>query len=173
LNLRDTPSALAKITDEKNLALFEHYKVLSRRELTARAAILYQTFSHRLAVEALCLRDMAATMVLPAAIACQGRLASSICAARSASAELKLGPQEKLLSEIASGIGRLREGIAALEHAHHAAEKAGDEVATAGAFRDKVRPAMEAVREACDALEGAVDDDLWPLPKYSELLMVH
>jgi glutamine synthetase len=173
LNLRDTPSGLAKLTDEKNLVLFEQYKVLSRRELTARAAILHQTFSHRLAVEALCLRDLAATMILPAAIACQARLAGSIAAARAASPDLKLGSQEKLLAEVVAGIGKLREGIASLEHAHHAAEKAGDEVATAAAFRDKVRPAMDAVRETCDALEGVVDDDLWPLPKYFELLMVH
>ena len=67
----------------------------------------------------------------------------------------------------------LRTGLVALESAHHAAEEAGDEAALAVAFRDQVRPAMAAVRDACDSLEGVVDDDLWPLPKYAELLMVH
>jgi glutamine synthetase len=173
LNLRDTPAALERFDAEKNLALFERYSVLSRRELTARANILRQAYSHRLAVEALCLREMAATMVLPVALEHQARIAGAINATRSASPKLDLTRQERGLAQVAADVARLSEGIEALEAAHHAAEEAGDESATAAAFRDRVRPAMDAIREVCDALEGAIDDDLWPLPKYSELLMIH
>ncbi|MEM7311163.1 MAG: glutamine synthetase III [Planctomycetota bacterium] len=173
LNLPDTPSALARITDEKNLALFEEYNVLTRRELEARANILNQAYAHRLGVEALCMHDMASTQVLPAAIAYQERIARSIGHARAAVPGLDLVRQEELVSEVAGLIARLREGLAALERAHGDAEGAGDEAASAASYRDGVRPSMSAVRAACDELEGLVDDDLWPLPKYSELLMVH
>ena len=173
LNLRDTPSAIATLSTEKNQVLFERYNVLTRRELTARATILNQTFAHRLGVEALCMLDMASTMVLPAAISYQSRIAGAIGSARNASADLDLSEQEALLGEVVGGIGRLRRGLIALEGAHQAAERAGDEEAMAIAYRDTVCPVMETVRDAADQLEGLVDDDLWPLPKYAELLMVH
>ena len=76
---------------------------------------------------------------------------------------------------MSSGHGRgladkLVDAIHALEHAQHAAHEAGSVHAEAKAFCDKVIPAQDALREVADELETLVDDDLWPLPKYRELL---
>jgi glutamine synthetase len=71
---------------------------------------------------------------------------------------------------IASQLDQLVDAIHALEHAQHAAHEAGSVHAEAKAFHDSVIPAQAAVRAAADELETLVADDLWPLPKYRELL---
>jgi glutamine synthetase len=65
---------------------------------------------------------------------------------------------------------RLVDAIHALEHAQHAAHEAGSVQAEARAFVDQVIPAQNALRAAADELETIVSDELWPLPKYRELL---
>jgi glutamine synthetase len=76
-----------------------------------------------------------------------------------------------MLEEVSSGVKSLQNGIAALE-ASMAEGESGQLVAGAAHCRDSVLPAMGAVREAADALEGLVADDLWPLPTYQEMLFI-
>jgi glutamine synthetase len=76
----------------------------------------------------------------------------------------------KLADKIAALTDTLVDKIDALEAAQEAAHKAGSLHAEAKAFKEKVIPAQEAVREVADTLETLVSDELWPLPKYRELL---
>jgi glutamine synthetase len=174
LNAKNTPDALALFASEKNIALFERYGVLSRRETTARANIFYSAYVHRVAVEALTMVQLGSTAILPAGVAYQERLADSINAARAAAPRAELGEQEELLLEVSAAIGRL---LAASKHlqASHARleEKGGDAVAQALHCRDQILPAMLDLRTHADRLETLVDDALWTLPKYHELLFVH
>ena len=71
---------------------------------------------------------------------------------------------------VAALTDKLVDAIHGLEHAQHAAHEAGSVHAEAKAFKDKVIPAQAALREVADALETLVSDELWPLPKYRELL---
>jgi glutamine synthetase len=174
INAKNTPDALALFASEKNQAVFERYGVLSRRETTARSNIFYSAYVHRVAVEALTMAQLASTAVLPAGIAYQQRLADSINAARAASPKAELAEQENLLVELSSTLGRLRAALRHLREAHeHTEEKNGDGVAQATHCRDQLLPAMVDLRAHADRLESLVDDALWPLPKYHELLFVH
>jgi len=173
LNLTDTPSALAHFATGPNIELFERYRILSRRETEARARIQYTAYVHRVGVEALAMHKIASTAILPAAVQYQRVLAESLIAARSAT-KADLSPQQALLDEVAGLTGALKTGIDRLEAAHRGLEEQHGEAADAAAFcRDRILPVMEEVRGRADRLEVLVDDSLWPLPKYSELLFVH
>ena len=173
LNAKNTPDALATFPSEKNQALFERYAVLSRRETTARSNIFYSAYIHRVAVEALTMVQLASTALLPAGIAYQKQLADAINSARAAAPRAELGEEEKLLVELTSTVGRLRAALAHLKETHAHLEEKPDAVAQAVHSRDQILPAMLELRTHADRLEGMVDDSLWPLPKYHELLFVH
>jgi len=173
LNLKNTPDALAYFASEKNQALFEKYTVLSRRETAARSNVFYSAYTHRIAVEALTMVQVASTAILPAGIAYQKALADSLNAARAAAPRADLGEQEKLLVELSSTLSRARAAIVHLKETHHALEEKSDAVAQAMHCRDQILPAMLDLRAHADRLEGVVDDALWPLPRYHELLFVH
>jgi glutamine synthetase len=174
LNMKDTPTALSAFSAKKNVELFDRYKVFSPRETESRANVLNQMYVHRVSVEALTMKDIASTLILPAAIEFQKRLADSILSTAAASKEADLKPQRDLLAQVATGINRLKTATDALSRARHEAEE--EEAGTtqrAAAFRDRVLPAMIAVREPADLLETLIADDLWPLPKYREILFLH
>ena len=140
--------------------MFSHFGVLSERELAARVEIIWERYVKVSNIEANCALDLARTMILPAAVAYLGRLAGA--------------GQSKGVAQVTDHVAaltdRLVDAIHALEHAQHAAHEAGSVHAEAKAFHDQVIPAQNAVREAADELETLVADDLWPLPKYRELL---
>ena len=174
LNLKDTPAALERFASEENIQLFEKYGVLSRREAVSRSNVWYRGYGHRVGVEALSMQQIAATQLLPAAVEYQRRLAESIVLTRSASARVDLAEQEEMLGELASTIGRLKVALDRLATVQRGAEELGhDDVPLAVFSRDKILPAMNEVRTHADRLETLVDDSLWPLPKYSELLFIH
>jgi glutamine synthetase len=174
LNLRDTPAALSTFASSANTALFDAYKVFSPRECESRATVLNQMYAHRVSVEALSMRDVASTMILPAAMACQERVARSIAAVVAVNPGADLKPQREHLGQISDAINRLRALTADIGKArHHAEETRGSANDVARAFQSNVVPAMVKAREQADLLETLVDDDLWPLPKYREMLFLH
>jgi glutamine synthetase len=174
LNLKDTPSALAHFAAAKNVALFETHKVFTSRETLSRAHVLNLAYAHRVAVEAHCMHTMAATQILPAAQEHQRRLAQAIRWTREAAPKAELAADERALVAHSELIGRLREATAALDSRLHAAEDAhgGAPAALAAALRDQVVPAMREVRALADQIEATIEDGLWPLPKYQEMLFL-
>ena len=173
LNLKETPSALASWTAPKNEALFARYGVLNSRETHARSSVYYNMYSHRLNVEALSMLEIASTSILPVAIGCQKRVADSIKAVSEVSPKIDLRSQLGLLEHVSAEIGRLQAACERLRVAQKEAEHgSGSHQAKAESFRDNVLPAMQQVRSSADVLEGLVEDDLWPLPKYRELLFI-
>ncbi|MBL8857982.1 MAG: glutamine synthetase III [Planctomycetes bacterium] len=174
LNLRDTPAALASFASPTNTAMFDAYHVFSPRECESRATVLNRMYAHRVSVEALSMRDIASTMILPAAMMCQKRVADSIQSVINVNPQADLKSQRELLAQITDAINKLRTATGEISKARHAAEETkGNDNAIAHAFRDILIPVMNRVREQADLLEQIVDDDLWPLPKYREILFVH
>ena len=173
-NLRDTPSALLAFSAKTNIELFDKYKVFSPRETESRATVQNLMYVHRVSVEALSMRDIASTMILPAAMQFQRDIAESIAAVTAVQPQADVKSQRELLNQVSEAIQRLRGAVADLNRARHAAEETrGSANDTAAAFRDRVLPLMNQVREQADLLEGLVDDQLWPLPKYREMLFLH
>jgi len=165
LNLTTTPDALATLTDEKNIAVFDAYDVLTAPELESRKEILSEQYALTLNVEAATTESLAKTMVLPAAL----RYLAEIGEAAEVAEDLGLdGSGTKETAEVViTQVNALRKALGTLVKARTAAHKAKDESV---AMKDKVIPAMTKVREACDALEQEVPADLWPLPTYRDML---
>ena len=135
--------------------------MLSKRELESRYEVFVEQYSSKLNIEAETTATMARTMILPAAM----RHAEIIDDAGESPG------LERLKAETAGIIDELVEAIFALEKANdHDGPDGG--VTHAKYMRDTVIPAMSAVRGRADRLERIVTDDLWPIPKYSEMLFI-
>ena len=172
LHLRTTPEALARLNDPKNLALFSKYNVLSEREWLSRTEIVAEAYQEKLRVEARVALDIAATLFIPAGLRAQKKTADSILATRAVSADLDLDVQVRHLTSIANLISSLQGGIDDLRARIAERVEHDDPVAACADCRDRLIPAMANLREPADKLEALVADDLWPLPKYRELLTI-
>jgi glutamine synthetase len=173
-NLRDTPAALRHFASDTNVALFEKYGIFSERETRSRGQVLTEKYVQLIHAEFLSSLQLGRTTILPAALTYQHRVAESIAAVQRVSAQIDVGPQVELLQRVAGEVGRLEQALDALAAAGEKGEGLhGAGLEQAEYYRDEVVPAMVAVRASADVLEGLVDDDLWPLPTYRELLWVN
>ncbi len=173
LNRRTTPEALSALSDEKNAKLFERFGVLTAHELESRANVSNEIYASKIRVEALAAIDMAQTMILPAASAFQSQLSETIRGVRGVDESIPTGAQVEALHCTAAGAVALQDAVNALNEALAKVDGAGHgEAEHAHAMLTEVIPQMEKVRAAADGLEKVVDDDLWPLPKYRELMFI-
>jgi glutamine synthetase len=169
LNLRNSLDSMDLLTEEKNLALFEKYGVLSRREVESRHEIAVDQYFKTINIEGETTADMARTMILPAAIRYLSELMTTAERARElgVAADGVLRTQEEvdvLVTELRQAVERL---------VAQNAELGGDDVhSKARHMRDGIVPAMLDVRGVVDRLEKAVPDDIWPLPTYRDMLFV-
>jgi glutamine synthetase len=156
-NLRTTVEALPWLVEKQTIQTMEYYNVLTERELESRFEVFVEQYSTNANIEAETAASIARTMLLPAAVRHLN--------------ELKAADHSGLVAESEGLVDEFYEAILALEKANidHPAEE-GLELAKY--MRDTVIPAMEAVRAVADRLERIVADDLWPLPKYSEMLFI-
>jgi glutamine synthetase len=159
LNLTATPDALPYLVNDDTIKLFEHYKVLSKRELESRYEVFFEQYVTKLNIESETAAAIAKTMLLPAA-------------ARHLALLREAGLTD-LAESITEMIKEFTYEIDALEKVNLEEEQPHDDLlAHAKYMHDKVLPEMSDVRAAADKLEKVVADDLWPLPKYSEILFI-
>jgi glutamine synthetase len=168
-NLRNSVDALPVILRRDTVELFGKYKVYSERELQSRFTILAENYVKTVNVEGRLTSLMARTMILPASLRYQAEVANTVTATKAAGVDNSA--QADLLRSLTAVISDFQKAIAELDKtlAHHAD---GDLLIHARHFRDKVLPAMSAVRALGDKLETMVADDLWPLPTYREMLFI-
>ena len=156
-NLRTTPDALPEVLAEPTLKAFEKYEVLSHRELESRFEVWSEQYTIGANIESETAAMMARTMLLPAAL----RHIALVEAAG----------MDALAAEARTLTGEFAEAISALEEANSYPDGVeGLELAVYA--RDNQLTALASVRELGDQLEKIVADDLWPLPKYSEILFI-
>jgi glutamine synthetase len=159
LNLTATPDAMPYLVSDQTQELFSNYGVLSERELESRYEVFLEQYVTKLNIEAETAAAIARTLLVPAA----ARYISVLVAAQLPS----------LASEVEQELSTLVDGTRALESANLAENQPhGDVLGHAEYMRDTTIPAMATVRESADKLEKLVADDLWPLPKYSEILFI-
>ena len=169
LNHRTSVDAYAEAIKPDVVKAFEKYGVLNERELRARYDVAVEQYNKTINIEAQLMVLMANRYILPAAYRYQGQLAESVAAIKAAGATAKEARRSldeiiKLTDEMKVRTDKLQ---GALEH-----ESNGEPEKHAKFMRDKVVPAMTALREVGDALECIVPQDLWPLPTYREMLFV-
>ena len=158
-NLRTTPDALPEVLSKPTVSMFERYEVLSKRELESRQEVWAEQYGITANIEAETTADIARTMIAPAAL----RYLALIDEAGNTS----------LKPELKKALDALVKALAKLDKANvYPAGVEDDATKLSKHALAKQIPAMEEVREAGDKLEKLVSDDLWPLPKYSEILFI-
>jgi glutamine synthetase len=162
-NLQQTPDALPWLVEDETVAVFEAYDVLSARELHARYEVGVEQYVTKINIEGETAASMARTMLLPAAV----KWLAALGEAGSGSGV------ERLRSEMAGLVNEFVDAIFALEAANREhPDEDGDVLHGAKYVQGAVLPAMDRVRAVADRLERIVPDDVWPLPKYSEILFI-
>jgi glutamine synthetase len=166
-NLRTTIDALPELVSPEAIELFSKYGVFSDREMHSRYEVGIEQYVMTVGVEANLTLEIGRTTILPAAIRYQTELAANVAALKGAGVEADTSTLETVSAPLAA----LRSGLVGLEAAIAGLhDLAGLDEATYA--RDSILPAMLAVREAADELEGLVADDLWALPTYQEMLYI-
>ena len=173
-NSPDMVSALKHFTDRETIEVLGKYRVLSEREVRSRSDILYEGYAATVTIEGRTALEMGRTIILPAVFAYQRDLAATVAALAAAVKPGFAKHQKTLLEKVSEHAGIFMETLDSLERVLEAA--AGhrhDPSAMARECRDAIVPAMAACREEADMLESLLDDALWPLPKYREMLWLY
>jgi glutamine synthetase len=163
-NLRQSPEALPWLIEPSTVEVFSRYEVLTERELHSRYEVSLEQYVTTINIEGETAASIARTMLLPAAIRWLATLQ-----------DVSGGPGvARLVEESSELVDQFVERIFALEQANekHPVDEDENPLEAAKYVQGTVLPAMQAVREVADKLERIVPDDLWPLPKYSEILFI-
>jgi glutamine synthetase len=166
-NMKTTVDALPVLGTPEIVALFEKYKVLSKRETLSRLDIYLEQYCKTINVESKLVVEMAKTMIFPAAIRYQSELAVTCANLKAVGYTFDTNTLDKVTALVKS----LQDSTAALEKTMEQHGASGL-LAEAKHYCHDVVPAMAAVRKTADELEGIVADDLWPLPTYQEMLFI-
>jgi glutamine synthetase len=158
-NLRSTPDALPWLVEKGTVALFKKYKVLSKRELESRHEVFLEQYAVKINIESETAASLARTGILPASVRYLNEL-------RASGLDELVEEVEPLVKELNFAIGKLEDVNLPESQDDTTAEK------WASYVHDTVIPAMDDVRDVSDRLEKVVADDLWPLPKYQEMLFI-
>lgn len=169
-NLRTTVDAIPAFITKKSIELFAKHGVLTEAELHSRYHIKLDTYIKMLSIEAGLMSSMGATQILPAALEYQRRVATTIKETEDVLPSASLTGQRKLLEMIAQSVERFISRLQHLDRSRAAVPETEDHLVVATYFRDFVIPAMQELRTAGDELEVVLDDSLWPMPKYRQLL---
>ena len=160
--------AISALTTEKAIKLFGEFGVLSRTELESRAEVKYELYSKAVNIEARTMVQMAGKELLPAIMTYCGQLADSANAVRACGIDSSV--QEETLSKLTECLKEASASLRLLDEAIRMAEQVPEGRERAVALRDKVVPAMEALRRPVDIAEGYVDRRAWPVPTYADLV---
>ncbi|MBR6111264.1 MAG: glutamine synthetase III [Paludibacteraceae bacterium] len=163
-------------TTPESVKMFESLGVFSKRELEARNEIKWETYTKKIQIEARVLGDMAINNIIPVATRYQSLLLDNVYKMTQVYGKdeaLKLaGTDSDLIREISERIAKIKTLTADLVEARKVANKIEAEREKAVAYHDTVVPFFEKIRYEIDKLEMIVDDEMWTLPKYRELLFI-
>ncbi len=159
-----------------SIAMFESTGVMTKVELEARNEVKWETYTKKIQIEARVLGDLAMNHIVPVAIEYQSRLLDNVYKMKGlfAEEEAKRLSEENIaiIKEISERTAYIKEHVDAMVNARKVANKIEGERAKAIAYHDTIAPMLEQIRYHIDKLELIVDDKMWTLPKYRELLFI-
>ena len=166
LNLPTTVDALPLFSTENNIALFEKHGVLSRTEMESRTEIFIEDYCKKLHIEAVTMSDMARNLLLPAITTYLNELADVAGKLKSIGVE----PDVTVLKKLSVLYAKSVKNVTKLDRVLAGIEGDPDDIEKARAYRDKVIPAMNALRSSVDKAELLTAKKYWPIPTYADLL---
>lgn len=172
----NVPEAYKVFHDSKTVELMTSVGILSERELEARFEVLNETYIKKLQIEARVLGDLATNHIIPTAIKFQNSLINNVLGLKELFGKddyQELSSQQiAIIKKVSGYIQTLREDVNGIKEARKSINSIEDISDKAIAYANKIYPFMEKLRVSADKLEMLVDDELWPLPKYRELLFL-
>lgn len=172
-NLTTTPPALDAYVSKSSLKLFEEVGIFSHREVEARHEILLETYIKKIQIESRVMGDLAINHIIPAAIRYQTVLAKNVEGLKNIGMKTdSMSMQMDMIKEISEHLNMIKSNVDNMIEARKKANKIENVRAKAVAYCDEVRSYFDVIRYHVDKLETMVDDELWPLAKYRELVMI-
>ena len=173
---KSCPIIFERYLDDASVQMFESLGVMTRKELEARNEVKWETYTKKIQIEARVLGDLSMNHIIPVATRYQTQLLqniSNMAVVFPIDTADKLSARNKqIIQEIAERTSAIEKGVEDLVEARKKANKIADEHLKAIAYHDTVEPTLDLIRYQADKLELIVDDSLWPLPKYRELLFI-
>ena len=161
---------------EDSVRMFESAGVMTRKELEARNEVKWETYTKKIQIEARVLGDLVMNHVVPVAIEYQSKLIDNVYKMKqifpAEEAEKLSAENMAIIRKIAEHTSYIKEHVDTMVEARKVANKIVDERAKAIEYHDKITPMLEQIRYHIDKLELIVDDQMWTLPKYRELLFI-
>ena len=171
------PLIIDRYLSADTVKMFHTTGVLSEAELHSRCEVKWETYSKKIQIESRVLGDLVLNHVLPAAKRYQTMLLQNVLAVKqvfSADETASLNERDyDIIRRIENHSGAILKGVEEMTEARHKANRQPDERSKAVAYHDTILPLMAEIRTHADELEMIVDDEMWTLPKYRELLFVH
>jgi glutamine synthetase len=167
-NITSMVAAIPALVTDESVKLFESFGVYTKAELESRVEIQYEGYSKAINIEAKSMIDIASKQIIPAVISYTTELAGSIAAVKEVGADASV--QADMLGEISGYLKDMKAALNALIKVTDEAAAITGAAEQAKAYRDSVRPAMDALRAPADKLEMLVDKEYWPFPSYGDLL---
>ena len=172
-NNKNTPDALKVKIDPKTISMYERLNVMNKVEIEARYDIEIEEYVHIIQIEGRTLGDIARNHVIPTAVKYQNILIDNVKGLKEIyGKDFKKFASEQLLliSEISKRIEAINSGVTKMTNERKKANSINDTTKKAKVYCSKVKPLFHDIRYHCDKLELLIDDELWPLAKYRELL---
>ena len=173
---KSCPVIFEHYLDDSSVKMFESTKVMNRKELEARNEVKWETYVKTVQIEARVLGDMAMNHIIPVSTHYQSQLIKNVQGMKDVftaeKAERLSARNMKLIEEIAERTEKIEQLVDELTDARRVANRIHDIHQRAIAYHDTVCPKMEDIRYETDKLEMIVEDGLWTLPKYRELLFI-
>ena len=173
---KSCPKIFERYLDEASIQMFESLGVMTKKELEARNEVKWETYTKKIQIEARVLGDLSMNHIIPVATRYQSELLTNLNHMSVVfpidTADKLSARNKKIIQEISERTSAIEKGVEELVEARKKANKIADEHEKAIAYHDKVEPYLDEIRYQIDKLELIVDDALWPLPKYRELLFI-
>jgi glutamine synthetase len=173
-NIADVPKAYDAYITDQSKKLFEKYKVLNEKEIEARTEVRLETYTMRVQIEARVLGDIAKNHIVPTAIRYQNILMENVKGLKElySDSEYKelASARLDLIKEISQHVSAIKKSVNEMIDKRKKINEIEDTREKAGKYSTEIIPFFDKIRNHIDKLELTVDDDIWPLPKYRELL---
>jgi glutamine synthetase len=178
---RSCPVVFEHYLDESSIRMFESTKVMNRKELEARNEVKWETYVKTVQIEARVLGDLAMNHIIPVSTHYQSKLIKNVQGMKDIFSSALFNTEKadrlsarnvKLIEEIAERTEKIEQLVEELTDARRVANRIESIHERAIQYHDTVCPKMEAIRDETDKLEMIVEDGLWTLPKYRELLFI-
>jgi len=172
-NVTDVPEALEAYLSDKSRKLFFDLGIFTEAELEGRVEVMFEQYTMKIQIEARVLGDLTINHIVPTAVKYQNRLMENVLGLKEIYGEefkQLAGNRIELIKEISDHVTTIKTGVNEMVDARKVANKMEDEKEKAKAYSKTVAPFLDKIRYHIDKLELIVDDEIWPLPKYRELL---